>query len=503
MSDLKRLILVFSLGLFFSLLFFKESIGLNLALYEIACFLSLAIFKQLDFKNLLLRFSFFSQGLSLISILWNYSDFSILVHLLFILITIGILVYPKVRNLFNALLLSLYSIICAPFNLVIKTLSSINNRSPFTKSIFRFKYILIPTIIIVIFIIIYRNANPQFNTLLLPIDRFFSHFIPNIFKYLNIEYMFTLIIGILFSSFLFILSVFNEIKENEEQSSDFIVRKKRFFSNVISFTALNKELKSGVFLLFVLNIVLLVVNTLDIYWVWFNFKWNGEYLKQFVHEGTYLLIISILLSAIIVLYYYRNNQNFFKKSSRLKQLSYFWIAQNVILCISVGIRNYWYIDYFNLAYKRIGVYVFLIMVVYGLYTIYIKVKDRRSNYYLIRMNSISVLIVLLITCLFNWDVIIAKHNLKNADHSFVHFDFLSDLSLKALPYLDHSLEELKEIERDQIKIFAKREQYMTAEQFYKIVRDKKIAFLKDYSRKGWLSWNYSDYKTAKELRIKD
>ncbi len=499
MSDFKGLLSVFTLGLLFSVLFFRQSIGLNLALYELGCFLTLLYFKQLDFKSNLLTFSLLSQGITLVTIIAINSSLALITHVVFVLLTIGIMVYPKVLNAFNAILFSIYSIICSPFNLVIKLVKSLNGSNTIAKSILRYKYFLIPIFIILTFIIIYRSANPQFNNLLLPIDHLISRFIPNIFKYLNIEYLFILIIGIVFSSFLFIRSVFMEVKENEENATDYLVRIRRISSTIFSLTGLSKELKSGVFLLFILNIVLFIVNTLDIYWVWFNFKWNGEYLKQFVHEGTYLLIFSIFLSAIIVLYFFRNNQNFFKKSKRLKQLSIIWIVQNVILCISVGIRNYWYIDYFNLAYKRIGVYAFLLIAIFGLYTIYQKVKNRRSNYYLIRMNSISVLIILLITSLFNWDVIIAKYNFKNANHAFVHFDFLSELSPKALPYLDQTLEELKEIEKTQIMLFPNREHYMTAEQFYNSIRDKKIDFLNVYASKYWLSRNYSDYRTARRL----
>ena len=309
------------------------------------------------------------------------------------------------------------------------------------------------------------------------------------------------IFGLIFSSFLFIQSVFKLIVPSELNSTEYIKRTRIQNNHDISMLSLKKELRSGVFLLVALNLLLLLVNGFDIYWVWFNFTWNGEFLKQFVHEGTYLLILSILLSAVIVIYYFRRNQNFYEKSKTLKTLSYLWIAQNIILCISVGIRNYWYIDYFNLAYKRIGVFAFLLLVIYGLYTIYLKVKNHQSNYHLLRKNSYSFFLVLLILSLFNWDVIITKYNFKHADKAFLHFDFLADMSPKALPYMDYSLDELKAIEAMQNKLIVNREAYMTAEGFYKILQNKKRLFISEYAKKGILSWNYADQRLARQLLL--
>ena len=108
-----------------------------------------------------------------------------------------------------------------------------------------------------------------------------------------------------------------------------------------------------------LNLLLLVVNVLDINWIWFDFEVPLEFsLKQFVHEGTYLLIFSILLSMMLVLYFFRSSLNFYPKKKALVVLGKIWIIQNMVLAFSVFIRNYHYIDYHGLAGKRIGVIAF-------------------------------------------------------------------------------------------------------------------------------------------------
>ena len=501
MKDSKSILIVFTLGLLFSMLFYHEWLGLNAALYEIACFVALLFTGKLHFGNKLLRFSLISQGITLLSILYNYSTIAIMVHLLFIILTIGILVYPTVKNSVYAMLFAIYTMLSAPFQLFLKLISSLKYTKLNKNLIGKYKYYTIPLLIIIIFIVIYRNANPQFNQLILPIEAFLIQYIPNIFQYINEDFIVLFIFGLIFSSFLFIQSVFKLIVPSELNSTEYIKRTRIQNNHDISMLSLKKELRSGVFLLVALNLLLLLVNGFDIYWVWFNFTWNGEFLKQFVHEGTYLLILSILLSAVIVIYYFRRNQNFYEKSKTLKTLSYLWIAQNIILCISVGIRNYWYIDYFNLAYKRIGVFAFLLLVIYGLYTIYLKVKNHQSNYHLLRKNSYSFFLVLLILSLFNWDVIITKYNFKHADKAFLHFDFLADMSSKALPYMDYSLDELKAIEAMQNQLIVNREVYMSADDFYKILQNKKRLFISDYAKKGILSWNYADQRLARQLLL--
>ncbi len=499
MKDSKSILLSLSLGFLFSLLFYNQNLGLNLAIYEIICFSVLIFTRKIDFSNSLMKFALISQGITLLSILYNYSVISIFVHMLFVILSIGVLVYPSVKSVFYAMFFAMYSMFSTPYHLLLRFIGVFKYQKINGKSIWKYKFYIIPSLIILIFILIYKNASPQFQSLILPIEVFIIKYLPNIWEYINADYIAILFIGIIGSAFLFINTISGILKPLEVQSVEHVVRLKNKSVEDISTLSLKKELKSGLFLLGILNVILLIVNSFDVYSVWFNFKWNGEYLKQFVHEGTYLLLLSIILSAIIVLYYFRRNQNFYANSKALKTLSYIWIAQNILLCISVAIRNYWYIDYFNLAYKRIGVFVFLLLAIYGLYTIFLKVKFRRSNYYLIRKNSYALALLLLITSLFNWDVIITKYNFKHANHAFIHFDYLVNMSPKALPYLDKSLEELQTIEKNQCAIFKDSNTYMSAQDFYLIVQNHKRQFISDYSKQRTLSWNYSDQKTARLL----
>ena len=81
-----------------------------------------------------------------------------------------------------------------------------------------------------------------------------------------------------------------------------------------SFGALGlpKEWLMAAAVLGLVNALLLAVNTTDINWLWFGFDpAPGFDLAQFVHEGTYVLIFSILVAMALVLWFFRRNLNFY------------------------------------------------------------------------------------------------------------------------------------------------------------------------------------------------
>ena len=267
----------------------------------------------------------------------------------------------------------------------------------------------------------------------------------------------------------------------------------------------SNERLTAIILLAGLNVLLLIANVLDIKYVWTGFAFDGQYLKQFVHEGTYLLLISILFGAGIVLYYFRGDLNFHRRNRVVKLLSYAWLAQNVVLALSVGMRNFWYIHYYALAYKRIGVAFFLLALCIGLVLVMVKVQRGRTAHYLIRTNAVAVYCVALLMAQFNWDGIIARYNMDHREQAFVHLDFLSTMSDKALPYLVRSPEELEKIATHNAELIGgidrySRHLYMTPE-VYRAVIDKRVYdFAYSYPDRSWREWNWADARAYQALR---
>jgi hypothetical protein len=199
---------------------------------------------------------------------------------------------------------------------------------------------------------------------------------------------------------------------------------------------LRKEWLAAVVSFGLLNALLLVVNAVDIHWLWFGFEpAPGFDLTQFVHEGTYVLIFSILLAAGIMLWFFRRNLNFYKPGLPLLRWgATLWVVQNAVLAVSVGLRNYYYIEATGLAYKRIGVYGFLLLTLFGLGTVLLKIWQRRSAFSLVRLNSWAAYAVLLLLAAGNWEIWIAEYNLQPR---FARLDigFLLTMPPRVLPVL--------------------------------------------------------------------
>lgn len=485
-----------------TVLFHKQSIGINLFILETILVLWLVFTKQIKFahRNQIIC----SAGLfitSIFTVITN-SNFAIIINYLSLFLFIGILIYPEVKSLVNTFRLSANTIYYSQFRFV-RELSGANIKGRKLGSFLKkYSMFIIPIIIISLFIIIYRYSNPVFNKLAGNIGEYFGNAFDRIFTNLDLSFLFTFMLGLLLSNF-FLLRVTdkNIINDDLFASNDFR-RNKRSFRIKFNVMGLKNECNIAVFLLITLNLLILVLNVIDVYWVWFNFEWEGQYLKQFVHEGTYLLILSIIISIALVLYYFRGNLNLYHHNKFLKRLSYVWLLQNAILTISVAIRNFWYIYYFALAYKRIGVIIFLILTIYGLYTVYIKVKDKKSTFYLLRTNAISFYVVLVFASIFNWDTIIAKYNFKHSDRSFVHLNYLSTLSNKSLPYLDKTMPELLFINTSQKARFPiERDYYMTPVDYYYTIDSRKASFKKSWEAKSIFEWNLPEYLAYKKLFV--
>lgn len=101
--------------------------------------------------------------------------------------------------------------------------------------------------------------------------------------------------GILCGAFL-VLNRFG--LEQYEKASDTAVRKKKKHLFPIGMIALRREVTAGITMLLLLNFLLLFVNGLDISLVWKHFVVPENFsLKQFVHNGTWVLIVSIFFDA--------------------------------------------------------------------------------------------------------------------------------------------------------------------------------------------------------------
>ncbi|MDG1331632.1 MAG: DUF4173 domain-containing protein [Crocinitomicaceae bacterium] len=495
----------------FTLLFYNNALGINLLLFEVLALGWLYNSTRFSLKTFNVGFSFSGVLITSLMTVIHYSALSYTVNFFVFILFIGVVTAPEIRSLLRSLQLSV-SNFSSSFSLFKNEIVGTSIRSKSTKfKLLRKRIFIIPLIIILLFAGIYGWANPKLGAIFQSIVDAVSDFFVSVFSDFNFALLFVFLFGVLIALFVVYRSKKRRILEKDEASSDELKRVRSTPMRNTLMLALINEYKSALFLFASLNVLLLGLNVMDINYVWINFEWEGQYLKEFVHEGTYVLIFAILLSIVLVLYFFRRNLNFYPKNKWLKRMTVIWIFQNLILTVSVAIRNWHYIQYYSLAYKRIAIVFFLILTIYGLYTVYTKVRFTKSNYYLIRRNFLALIAVLVISTTVNWDRVIAQYNFSRAKDSFVHLDFLADLSNSALPLLDQKESDLEGIQQYQEASFFKaidlgssssryHKLYMSTKEYIREIEFRKRSFRQSWKKKNWLEWNYAEWRAYNDLR---
>lgn len=191
---------------------------------------------------------------------------------------------------------------------------------------------------------------------------------------------------------------------------------------------------TGIVLLVLLNALLLVVNVLDCNFLFVSKDLPfGVSYSEYVHQGVGMLIFSIVCAMAVILYFFRGRLNFITGNKFLRALAIAWILQNCFMLYATLVRNEAYIAAFGLTYKRIGVYIYLLLAFLGLATTGWKVIRVYSTVFLIRINSWLFYGVLIASCLVNWDGLIMNYNLSQPHQP--DCEYLSELSFRAWPGL--------------------------------------------------------------------
>lgn len=482
----------------FPLLLHKQSAGVNVLILNICILMFLWLSGRLTFRNSLMILPISGLVVSSVMCMVNGSAIAVTCYVISLILLCGVLAAPYLSVLLNGFLTTFISLFTAPFN-YIKNISSLFGTSDKSRRLARYLgYTVVPVIVVIVFISLYSASSPYFEAFtgdfLLHLEKFLERLFRNISPDAFAIGIAGFVIGVilLFGKMTGIFDLPGETGVMDLQ------RVKKWYKG--SMIGLRAEVKTATLLFVLLNITLGVMNALDFWHVWVNFTWDGGFLKQFVHEGTWLLILSILISIALVLWYFRGNINFYKRNRTLLYLTRAWLAQNAFLAISVAIRNFWYLHYFNLAYKRIWVYAFLIMVIVGLITVFIKLEKKKTIKYLLVRNSVYAYIIFMVMCLFNWDLIIAKFNVQRSAKAFYHTDFMVTLNESALPVLLMDEQKLKQVADAQSKLFTYHENYMSFEDYNLILRNRKEQFVNNYAAKHWLSWNYADWNAYRKLK---
>ncbi len=485
--------------LLFVLLFFEKSLGLNVAIYGVVVTLLLVVLKTALFQALLPKVV--GIGFLATSIVYYLfaSPFTLFVHILSFLLLVGLHSQPLIRNLLYAFVNAFANYRAA----VADFLNSFRRREKHTLNFSLSKVariVFLPLFVILLFLALYSMGSNFFSNAVGSMGKIIGSFLSKILNCVNIEAVFVALLGLVFGVIHSLKYHTTSLSKRDAARSDFLSRVRRKTLYRFRNMDLATEYKSSVFLLVSLNGMLAILLYLEIAHIWVGFEWGGELLKELVHEGTYVLLIAILVSMGTTLYLFRKNLNFYAKNKALKVLAYIWLGLNALLVVSVGVRTFYYIQFFGLAYKRIGVLFFLVACLVGLGTLLYKVAKTKSIYYVVRVNALVVYFILLAICMVNWDGIIARYNFRNYKSSFIHLPFMSNLSDKTLPYLRLTEEQMLTIEGKQVEEipFAKRGYFKDIDYQNKIaVRIRK--FKKKQKERHWLESVWAEDKAYQSL----
>lgn len=437
-------ILLFIGALLFSTLFYEKNIGLNLLLFSIITLVVLILNNKADFKH---RKTIIYSSLYLvtgIAVFFHDSFVAIIANFVTFFTLIGLLSQHR-SSIYIHWLNGFYTTIAGLFHRNF----SINEATQKVVSkkevdyLHLTKIILIPAVIVLIFIGLYQNGNPLFSELIEKLDLSFINFQWLLFAGLGYY---------LFSNIHKPVEV-EPATEQDLNTSNQLQKTKDF-----SEPKLKQENQLGIILISMLNLLIAVFLITDVTFILTNLDIRASVFSEQVHSGINALIASIIIAIIILLYFFRGNLNFYKDNLIIKRLAFTWIILNVILVLSIGIKNGQYIYYFGLTYKRIGVLIYLILAITGLITTLLKIDHIKNIWYLLRLNTKAAFVVLIISSTVNWDYHITNYNFNYAKS--MDLNYLIELSNNNTFLLKEQLE-TKKIEQDSI--------YRIEEKYHKYV----------------------------------
>lgn len=483
----------------YAYLFYKQTAGINFFIFNLLLIgMSAYLFPKPMKQNSWIT-TVVGALISSLMIVIQHTNLSIVANIISILLLVGFM-YNFSSSIYVSIFHGFLSIFIPFFKSVGKFLNRISNLNQIgVNADFKFKkytVFFIPILVTIVFYCLYAIANPVFGNLIT-------------FPKFKISLG---LVSFLFTGWIGLTGFFNpfgdeKITKWDNSNQNILTRIKTKIIRNFEITALKFENKKGVIMLFMLNILILIFNVFD-----FSFILTGKKLpdgvsySKYVHEGVNTLIFSILLAISVIIYFFRANQNFYKNNTWLIRLTYVWIFQNVLLLTSIVYKNQLYISEFGLTYKRIGVYVYLVLTLAGLLLTIWKVKKLKTVWYILRKNTIIAYTVLIISCLINWDGIIAHYNINSA--KVLDVNYLFNLSDNALPELKGLLTNNKVDLSGKIRDLSSEVQnngysnynnriYCTKAEF---IQNQIDVFISKHKNKDWQSYNYADSQILKSIQ---
>lgn len=456
-------------ALAFSLLFYSKSFGLNLFLISILVVVLVSTIRKQNSISWSYALAYVGTA---VFVFLNPSNFTIFVHFMTFMVFIGKSISQKSSIYLTWFLGCINLIIGSVANYMQKQENEQGQKKKEQKDISpklfnRLKGGLAALILLFLFGMLYRNANPVFGNLIEQIN----------LDFISIPWVLFTLLG--YVIFLHLLRPFDakELVEFDLAQTNEL-HKPTEIVLISEKKKLEGEHTLGSMVFIALNLLLLFFLTTDVIYLFQKTEISNSGLSQSVHQGVYALMFSIVCAIALILYFFRGNLNFFKGNQRIKSLTYLWIGLNVILVVFTAYKNYTYVETLGLTYKRIGVFVYLLLTLTGLVTAYVKVAQVKNFIYLVRTNIAMVFAFLIVSAAIPWDKTITWYNLNSIENPDVHY----------LTWLGKSNSE-------QLYKYAKANSNKLNNKTKETIEEKYEAFIEIQSKKTWQE--YTLYQISK------
>jgi len=460
---MKKHVLIFVSTLLFVLLFYKQSLGLNLSLFVIVLLGMDYASKPNLLKNKRANLLALCVLLSCFTHAWLFTFTTFMSVILSLFIFRYYTIDPKLRLIIQAI------VFCTNWFAFVVQFFQIDDWYQYDKSsnqkIFSkiLSYIILPLLITSVFVSIYISSSDILKS-------WYNEFEINV----DAVIILVAILGFYLSFVIWNVKIYQPFKVlSKSLRHNFNKGEKVSLRPTFEFSTLDFEKRSGVITLLCLNAILLMFIVIFNIEHFGSMPQNSSDYSARIHEQINSIIGSIFLAMLVILFYFKGALNFIQNNKILQTLSKIWIVLNAVLIFSAIIQNTLYVDALGLTYKRLGVYLFLVLCSFGLFYTYYKVQHKKTNFYLFDKMSWTVYYLLIFCSLFNWGSIITKYNLTKENVDLTYLNHQVTGNEKALLHYYQSIndkESTMEIRKN--LEYQKNKKFLSSELYYQTIPDK-------------------------------
>lgn len=406
----------------FALLFHQADIGINLAIFDLIILLFWVITMPHRFKETGVLLSTVALLATSVCTAWYGSPDTIIWSIVCLTWISQQMVYPDNSFLFfetKAFINIFLSPINAIADLTLK--SEGGEKTKQVRSIFF--VIILPLLIAFLFAFLYSLFNPYFHQ---GFDDFMQLF--------DFSILPLLVFGIIACVYLFKTHLPAKLNFVDQVLSNNFPTESSEDGN----PSLSLKKQAGLSLFGILNVVLIVFLISDIVFVTRINQGLEESYSAFVHRGVGILIFSIIIATSFILFFFRGRDiGMLANNDWLKRFALLWVILNIILLLTTGTKNLFYVIEYGLTLKRIGVFVYLILSMAGLFYAFLKVYLKQTNAYLFRKLYWSFFIILTVNLCIDWSSITTRFNIHEniKDQRHLDWSYLLQLDRRILPII--------------------------------------------------------------------